>query len=60
MVGQVEQQQLDVFMCTIEVMNTDLIAVVYLLFAEASRNAPYPWNPPSCRPMLVFTQGRCV
>lgn len=49
MVGQVEQQQLDVFMCTIEVMNTDLIAVVYLLFAEASRNAPYPWNPPSCR-----------
>ncbi|KAJ3884610.1 hypothetical protein GG344DRAFT_83771 [Lentinula edodes] len=50
MVGQREQQQLDVFMCTIEVMNTDLIAVVYLLFAEASRNAPYPWNPPSCRP----------
>ena len=25
---------------------------IYLLFAEASRKAPYPWNPLSCQALL--------
>ena len=42
------------FMYTISDELYITIAVRDLIVAEAYRKVPYPWNPPSCRPLLVL------